>query len=199
MRWRGRATSENVEDRRGMGGPAMVGGGLGLMVIALVIALLGGNPQQFLQQAKQRQGAAVQQGQGAELTAQQIEEGEFAKTILADTEAVWTKLFAEAGKTYRKPTMVLFTGTVKSACGMASAAAGPFYCPADEKVYLDTSFFQQLSKQYYRSQHKKALDNGASITIMINRHKSLFGRASIVCNRQILSCSSFCDQSLSYG
>ena len=147
MRWRGRRQSENVEDRRGMGGPAMVGGGLGLMVIALIVALLGGNPQRFLQQAKQRQAGAAQQGQPAELTPQQIEEGEFVKTIFADTEDVWTRLFAEAGKTYRKPTMVLFTGKVQSACGFASAASGPFYCPADEKVYLDTSFFQQLSKQ----------------------------------------------------
>tara|TARA_R110002049_G_scaffold72490_2_gene187083 strand:+ start:86241 stop:87092 length:852 start_codon:yes stop_codon:yes gene_type:complete len=146
MRWRGRKQSENVEDRRGVGGPAMVGGGLGLMVIALIVALLGGNPQRFLQQAKQQQGGAPQ-GQAAELTPQQIEEGEFAKTVLADTEEVWTKIFAQNGKTYKKPTMVLFTDRVKSACGMASSAAGPFYCPADQKVYLDTSFFQQLSEQ----------------------------------------------------
>ena len=147
MRWRGRQQSENVEDRRGKGGPAMVTGGLGLMVIALIIALLGGNPQQFLQQAKQGQGAGAPQGQPAELTPQQIEEGEFAKTILADTEQVWTRIFAQAGKTYKEPTMVLFTDRVQSGCGAASSGTGPFYCPADQRVYLDTSFFQQLSQQ----------------------------------------------------
>ena len=145
MRWRGRRTSENVEDRRGVGGPAMVSGGLGLMVIALIIAFLGGNPQQFLQQARQGQPGAAQPGQAVELSPEEIERGEFAKTVFADTEDVWTRLFAEAGREYKKPTMVLFSGKVQSACGFASAASGPFYCPADEKVYLDTTFFQQLA------------------------------------------------------
>ncbi|QDT10421.1 neutral zinc metallopeptidase [Planctomycetes bacterium K23_9] len=148
MRWRGRRQSENVEDRRGVSGPAVVGGGMGLMIIALVIALLGGNPQKFLQQAKQKQAAPAQAGgPAAELSPEEKERGDFAKVVFADTEDVWTDLFAKAGKRYKNPTMVLFSGKVQSACGFASAASGPFYCPADEKVYLDTSFFRQLSGQ----------------------------------------------------
>ncbi|NND99459.1 MAG: hypothetical protein HKN47_19260 [Pirellulaceae bacterium] len=148
MRWRGRRQSENVEERRGVGGPAVVGGGMGLMIIALIVALLGGNPQQVLQQA-QKPGAAVQQGGGAAapLSADEEERRAFAKVVLADTEDVWTELFNQAGRRYEKPTMVLFSDKVQSACGFASAASGPFYCPADQKVYLDTSFFLQLSKQ----------------------------------------------------
>ncbi|MGB7344505.1 MAG: neutral zinc metallopeptidase [Pirellulaceae bacterium] len=148
MRWKGRRQSENVEDRRGVSGPAVVGGGMGLMIIALVVALLGGNPQKFLQQARQQQGAAAPAAAGdGKLSADEKERGDFAKVVFADTEDVWTDLFAQAGKRYKKPTMVLFSGKVESACGFASAASGPFYCPADEKVYLDTSFFLQLSNQ----------------------------------------------------
>lgn len=148
MRWRGRRQSENVEDRRKMAGPAVVGGGMGLMIIAVIVALMGGNPQKFMQQAKQQQGAAqAQGGKAPELSAQEKEQGEFAKVVLADTEDAWTMLFEQAGQKYEKPAMVLFTERVQSACGAASAASGPFYCPADRKVYLDTSFFQQLSQQ----------------------------------------------------
>ncbi len=148
MRWRGRRQSDNVEDRRGVSGPAVVGGGMGLMIIALVIALLGGNPQKFLQQAKQKQAAQAPAGATTgEISAEEKERGDFAKVVFADTEDVWTDLFAKAGKRYKKPTMVLFSGKVQSACGFASAASGPFYCPADEKVYLDTTFFRQLSGQ----------------------------------------------------
>jgi predicted metalloprotease len=119
------------------------------MIIALVVAMLGGNPQPFMQQAQQQQRQAAQgQVEGAvELSEQEREEGAFAKTVLADTEDVWTMLFKQRGQDYQPPTMVLFSGKVDSACGFASAAAGPFYCPADRKVYLDTSFFQQLSQQ----------------------------------------------------
>ena len=121
MRWRGRRTSENVEDRRSMGGPVVIGGGLGLMVIALIIALLGGNPQQFLQQARQGQAGAAQQGQGAELTRSKSRKANSPRRSLADTEDVWTKLFAESGKTYSKPKLRLFQVRVQSACGMATA------------------------------------------------------------------------------
>lgn len=150
MRWRGRRQSENVEDRRGMGPKAAVGGGIGVMVLALIVMLMGGDPRRVMQQAQQGQVAAPAGGGGAatkELSKEEIERGEFAKTVLADTEDVWTQLFEEQGARYKKPTMVLFSGKVKSACGFASAASGPFYCPADQKVYLDTSFFLQLSQQ----------------------------------------------------
>ncbi|EMI41831.1 neutral zinc metallopeptidase [Rhodopirellula sp. SWK7] len=146
MRWKGRRQSENVEDRRTMGRPAAVGGGIGIVLIAIVIGLLGGNPQQFLQQARQNQPAAAP-GQAAELTPEEKEAGEFVSTVFADTEDVWTRLFAENDMQYRKPTLVLFKDQVRSGCGMASSGTGPFYCPADQKVYLDTSFFSQLARQ----------------------------------------------------
>ena len=149
MRWRGRRQSENVEDRRGGGGAAVVGGGMGLMIIALIVALMGGNPQRFLQQANQQKAAAVNRGganQG-EMSAAEKERGEFAKVVFADTEDVWEDLFARAGKKYPHPKLVLFSGKVQSACGGATSQSGPFYCPADGRVYLDTTFFRQLSEQ----------------------------------------------------
>ncbi|WP_145304968.1 KPN_02809 family neutral zinc metallopeptidase [Crateriforma conspicua] len=145
MRWRGRRQSTNVEDRRSMSGPAVMGGGIGVVLIAVVIALLGGNPQQFLQQANQ--GAPQGGGGEVQLSEAEVEAGEFVKTIFADTEEVWGDLFRRAGYEYRQPTLVLFKDRVQSGCGMASSGTGPFYCPADEKVYLDTSFFDQLSRQ----------------------------------------------------
>lgn len=148
MRWRGRRQSDNVEDRRTSGGPggAVLGGGIGVIIIAMIIGLLGGNPQQFLQQARQNQPAAVA-GEGADLTPEEVEAGEFVSTVFADTEDIWTELFAEAGREYQKPTLVLFKNQVRSGCGLADSGTGPFYCPADEKVYLDTSFFGQLARQ----------------------------------------------------
>ncbi|TWU23090.1 putative neutral zinc metallopeptidase [Novipirellula galeiformis] len=147
MRWRGRRQSENVEDRRGVSGPAVAGGGAGLLILALIVALLGGDPRNVIQQAQQGQGQAAARG-GAELTPAEIEAGEFAKTILADSEDVWFDLFeTQLGRQYIPPTLVLFSGTVQSACGGATAASGPFYCPGDQKLYLDTSFFTQLADQ----------------------------------------------------
>ncbi|MCC9643179.1 zinc metallopeptidase [Rhodopirellula sp. JC740] len=145
MRWRGRRQSDNVEDRRTAGGGAVVGGGIGVIVIAIIIGLLGGNPQQFLQQAAQQQGPAA--GGEVQLSPEEVEAGEFVSTVFADTEEVWTDLFAQAGRDYKKPTLVLFKDQVRSGCGLASSGTGPFYCPADEKVYLDTSFFGQLARQ----------------------------------------------------
>ncbi|MCM2372216.1 KPN_02809 family neutral zinc metallopeptidase [Aporhodopirellula aestuarii] len=149
MRWKGRRQSENVEDRRTMGRPAAAaGGGIGIIVIAIVIALLGGNPQQFLQQAQQNQAApGAAPGQAVELTPAEKEAGEFVSTVFADSEDVWTQLFAKNGMEYRKPTLVLFKDQVRSGCGIAGSGTGPFYCPADQKVYLDTSFFSQLARQ----------------------------------------------------
>jgi len=146
MRWQGRRASENVEDRRRSRAPMAVGGGLGVIVLALVVALLGGDPQQVLRQAG---GPAIQPGddQVIELTPAEEQRGEFAKVVLADTEDVWNRLFAEQGRRYREPTLVLFSGQVDSACGFAQAASGPFYCPADSKLYLDTTFFNQLDEQ----------------------------------------------------
>ena len=144
MRWRGRRQSDNVEDRRGMGGGAVMGGGIGMIVIFLIGAFLGVNPQKL---AGIRGGPAKAGGAKKKMTKAEIESGNFAAVVLADTEDVWTKLFAEAGRKYTPPKMVLFTGKVTSACGAATSASGPFYCPGDQKVYLDTSFFVQMEKQ----------------------------------------------------
>ena len=152
MKWRGRRQSENIEDRRGARGGTVVGGGIGLLIIAVIIGLLGGDPMQVMQQAQQRQ-AQVGAGQGGgqadpgEMSPRDIERGEFVSTVLADTEDVWSKLFEDAGRQYELPTLQLFTQQTRSGCGVASSAAGPFYCPADKKVYLDTAFFDQLAQQ----------------------------------------------------
>lgn len=146
MRWKGRRQSENIEDRRGVRGGTVVGGGIGLVIMAMIIGFLGGDPMQFMQRAQQQQ-AQAPAGGGNELSALDKERGEFVSTVLADTEDVWNGLFKQSGLTYQEPALTLFSGQVRSGCGMASAAAGPFYCPADRKVYLDTAFFDQLARQ----------------------------------------------------
>lgn len=149
MRWQGRRQSENVEDRRGMpGGPLIIGGGLGTLVLIVIVLLLGGDPQAVLQQLPQQQQQPMPGGAGQELTPEQKQLGDFAKTVLASTEDVWREIFRQSGKTYREPTLVMFTGRVESACGLASAAVGPFYCPADQKLYIDLGFYEQLERQF---------------------------------------------------
>ncbi len=159
MRWEGRRQSENVEDRRHMSAPAMVGAGLGGLgvvgvIIAIVIALLGGDPKPLLDLQQQAQQQAQQQGQagggGVEQPVDPAEErmAAMVRTVLADTEDVWEALFKQAGRTYQKPTLVLFRGQVQSACGFASAAMGPFYCPADQKVYIDLAFYDKLDQKF---------------------------------------------------
>ncbi len=144
MRWIGRRESENVEDRRGTTTKRVVGGGVGTLVVVLLVYLLGGDPQQVLQN--------IPTG-GMEQTSRTPSDEEnqlasFTKVVLGDTEDVWTTLFQKAGYTYRKPTMVLYSDMVESACGFSSAATGPFYCPGDEKVYLDLSFFEELKNRH---------------------------------------------------
>lgn len=152
MRWKGREQSTNVEDRRGSGGRvAAAGGGIGVLIMAVIVMLLGGNPQQFLQQQAAQQQAVQQDAQGGqvavELSPEEVERGDMSKVVLKDTEDAWGDIFAASGQRYRPPVLVLFSGQTTSACGGATAATGPFYCPADEKVYLDTSFFVQLDRQ----------------------------------------------------
>jgi predicted metalloprotease len=151
MKWIGRRQSENVEDRRGMsgGGKAVVGGGL-LGVIILLLNLFGGENAQMLtpmlEQMNQQQ--ATTQSQSRPLSKEELEVGEFVKTVFADTEDIWEKIFRENNMEYRQPKMVLFTGAVQTACGGASAASGPFYCPGDEKVYMDLAFFNELQTRF---------------------------------------------------
>ena len=149
MKWIGRRQSDNMEDRRGVsGGKVAVGGGLIGIIILLINVFGGENAQQLAPVLEQ-----LQQGQTAELTTQELsaadkEMGEFAATILADTEDVWKKIFDENGLTYEEPKMVLFTSNVETGCGSATAASGPFYCPADKKVYMDLAFFEELRTRF---------------------------------------------------
>ena len=144
MRWQGRRESTNVDDRRGVsGGQVAVGGGI-LGVIALVLNfLLGGDPSQLPQQLPQ-QNAPV----SAEQQAADDERAKFVKVVLAETENVWNTIFQNAGRNYAEPRLVLFSGGTQSACGSATSATGPFYCPGDQMVYIDLSFYQDLQSRF---------------------------------------------------
>lgn len=155
VKWRGRRQSRNVDDRRG----AAVAGGSGILLMllrfivgrfgirgVLFLAMMGGgmymmgiNPMAFIQ------GGQVSTGSAEPID---DETSQFVSTILGQTEDVWSEIFAEAGSTYPPPTLVMFSGQVSSACGFASAASGPFYCPADKRVYLDASFFRELAQRF---------------------------------------------------
>ncbi len=157
MRWQGERESENVEDRRGMPAKAMVvGGGLGTIVILLIGVLLGADPQKLLQQlqnnpanARVAPGQGGGQGRGPQpLDPEQEKLKKFVAVVLADTEDVWSELFEEMGDEYVKPKLVLFTDNVSSACGLASTAVGPFYCPGDQKVYIDLTFYDELKRRF---------------------------------------------------
>ncbi|NJO40453.1 MAG: zinc metallopeptidase [Cyanobacteria bacterium CRU_2_1] len=144
MRWEFGRRSRNVEDRRGARiSRPVVGGGIGL-ILALIIALLGGDPGILLDQAPPE---AYPPGQ-TEVVPANDEMAEFVSVVLADTEDTWSALFQQMGGAYREPTLVLFSGAVESGCGFAEAAVGPFYCPLDEKVYIDLSFYEDLQNRH---------------------------------------------------
>ncbi|MGB8330808.1 MAG: neutral zinc metallopeptidase [Polyangiales bacterium] len=146
MRWKGRRQSAHVDDRRGFRAGPVAGGGLGLLLLIGVGLFLGVDPATLMEVVQtQQQGAATQSAGPAQLD---DEQAQFVSVILADTEDTWNSLFREAGRDYREPTLVLFTGSVRSACGFAQAVMGPFYCPADEKVYIDLSFFSDLRNRF---------------------------------------------------
>jgi uncharacterized protein len=165
MEWRNRQQSNHVEDRRGSGGRGGGGGlirgrggralgglGLGGILIAVVITLLGGDPAQVMHQlpTANRRGHPQNPAPEGVRSAKEDEDAEFVKVVLKDTEDAWDQIFREqvAGSTYRYPTLVLFTGEVSSACGHQSAATGPFYCPGDQKLYIDLSFYGELKHEY---------------------------------------------------
>ena len=146
MDLRGRRESTNVDDRRGLSGKAIGGMGIGgLIVMGLIVWIMGGNPLSVLQNSNLSSG--TEQTTTYEPSAEEEELASFAKKILAGTEDVWTEEFKKMGKTYVPPKLVLFTGSVQSGCGGATSATGPFYCSADQCVYLDLSFFMNMKKQ----------------------------------------------------
>ena len=143
MKWMGQRESSNVEDRRGIsGGGIAVGGGIIGVIVLLVKFFLGGDVS-----VPQNVPSAPAHQMTAEEQKLDDERAHFVKVVLADTEDVWGKLFADQGKTYQDPTLVLFRDAVQSACGMAGSATGPFYCPGDEKLYIDLSFFEDMQKK----------------------------------------------------
>ena len=147
MRWKGRRQSAQVEDRRGARtGPKLAGGGVGLLLLVGVGLFLGVDPGTLMQVVQtQQQGASTP---APSQTGLEDEQAQFVSVVLADTEDTWGSLFEAAGRRYDKPTLVLFSGAVQSACGFAQAAVGPFYCPADQKVYIDLSFYSDLQDRF---------------------------------------------------
>ena len=147
MRWLGGRESDNVDDRRGSGGGGLVvGGGIGTVVIAVIVMLLGGDPSQILNRSaptQQEQGSQAPDGPQPDDAA-----ASFTRKVLASTEDVWGKIFQEQGSQYQEPTLVMFRGVTSSGCGTAQQAMGPFYCPLDQKVYIDLSFYDELAQRF---------------------------------------------------
>ncbi|CAD0008846.1 KPN_02809 family neutral zinc metallopeptidase [Flavobacterium chungangense] len=149
MKWLGRRQSDNVEDRRSIsGGKAVVGGGIIGIIILLVNVFGGENAKLITPVLEQLQGGQPQTETAAPLSAEDEEMGNFVRVILADNEDIWGKIFTENGMTYKAPKLVLFRGSVQTACGGASSASGPFYCPGDQKVYMDLAFFEELKTKF---------------------------------------------------
>jgi predicted metalloprotease len=149
MRWREGRQSDNVEDRRGMGGRGLAVGGIGSVVVLIVALLLGVDPRTLLNGG----GGGDAGGPGTQTAARRAnpEEDElkaFSSSVLASTEDIWADVFRQRGQQYRPPKLVLFTGQVQSPCGLSSAAVGPFYCPGDQKLYIDLSFYRELKTRF---------------------------------------------------
>lgn len=145
MRWKGRKQSSNVEDRRGLSAKGIAGGGIGTIVIVLVVLLLGGDPTSLIQNIQTTDQTTTSNYQE---TAEEKELAQFVSVILAETETVWHNIFSDIGKQYIEPKLVLFSGSVQSACGVAGSSTGPFYCPGDQKLYIDLSFYQELQTKF---------------------------------------------------
>ena len=148
MRWGGQRESDNIEDRRGRGGLAIGGGGLGVLVIALLVWLCGGDPMQFLQNLPEQ--TTVQQQPAANKPAgQQDDQEKFARLVLGSTEDIWGQVLPQQARIrYVAPKLVLYSGQTNSGCGGASASMGPFYCPGDQRLYLDFAFFEELKNEF---------------------------------------------------
>ncbi|OLF36681.1 neutral zinc metallopeptidase [Psychrobacter sp. Cmf 22.2] len=141
MKWQGRRGSSNVRTSRG--GGKMIGGGIGGIIIAGILWLVFGvNPMTALQTGQVITGGGT--STSTEPATGDDRDTQFVKVVLADTEEVWHQIFNEGGQMYQEPSLILFNGQVSSACGSATAATGPFYCPGDQTIYLDTSFFAEM-------------------------------------------------------
>jgi predicted metalloprotease len=151
MQWQGRRRSTNVEDRRGAGGGGgrrvAIGGGIGGVVIVVLYLLLGGNPSDIINSLQGGTTTATTTTSSGELSQNDKEMGEFVSVVLADIEDVWGAQFKAMGRTYKEPKLVLFSDQTESGCGSASASVGPFYCPEDQKVYLDLTFFEDMERE----------------------------------------------------
>jgi len=149
MRWEFGRRSTNVEDRRGtrLSAP-VVGGGVGAIVLSLIVALLGGDPSVIWEQGEAPSDRPYTESPQAGRSAADNRMADFVSVVLADTEDTWHSLFRQRGETYVEPTLVLYTDAVESACGFARSAVGPFYCPRDQKLYIDLSFYQDLKSRY---------------------------------------------------
>ena len=149
MRWRNRRVSSNVEDRRGVRIASKAGGGgIGVIVLALIAMYFGVDPSVILNQGGGMLGTPATESVPYKPTPEEDELAKFVAVVLADTEDTWNQIFRSSGKGYREPTLVLFSGNVRSACGFAQAAMGPFYCPGDQKVYIDLSFYRDLKERH---------------------------------------------------
>jgi predicted metalloprotease len=146
MRWRGERQSSNIEDRRGLTPKVAVGGGIGTLLVIIIALLFGADPRQLLEQVPNNPTSEVQSSRPANSEEEELKQ--FVSVVLAKSEDVWGDVFRQNGRQYREPTLVLFTDQVQSACGMAGAAVGPFYCPGDEKVYIDLSFYEALRRRF---------------------------------------------------
>ncbi|MCJ8154765.1 neutral zinc metallopeptidase [Chryseobacterium sp. SSA4.19] len=144
MRWTD-DRSGNVEDRRGLGGGAVVGGGLGTLIIAAIVFFLGGDPSAILSSGS---GSGSPRTEQRQLSEKELKIREFVQMVTAENEETWTKIFADNGMQYQPAKVILFENTTQSGCGTAQAAMGPFYCPADQSVYMDMSFFKELQTQF---------------------------------------------------
>lgn len=147
MLWENGRRSENVEDRRGIGVGGIAGGGVGVVVIALIAMFFGVDPRVILQEVGQGQAPSGQQ-QAVPVDPAQDKLKDFVSVVLADTEDTWGEIFQKGGARYERPKLVLFTGAVRSACGTAQSAVGPFYCPGDHKVYIDLDFYRMLEQRF---------------------------------------------------
>jgi predicted metalloprotease len=147
VRWAGGRRSDNVEDRRGMGGGRIaIGGGVGGLIVLVLALLFGADPRALLRQMQTDTAQEAPSQPGAPAPGVPDQSREFISVVLAETEDVWREQFQKMGRQYADPKLVLFSDEVESACGVAGAAVGPFYCPEDDQIYLDLSFFEQLDQ-----------------------------------------------------